>query len=99
MRTQVGIVGAGPAGLMLAHLLHLEGIESIKVMGNRVRIDQALPIALSLLEGLRSAPGVIRIELCGSLRRRKETINDIDILISADNPQPNDQSPPPLPQQ
>jgi p-hydroxybenzoate 3-monooxygenase len=29
MRTQVGIVGAGPAGLMLSHLLHLQGIESI----------------------------------------------------------------------
>lgn len=29
MRTQVGIVGAGPAGLMLSHLLHLEGIESM----------------------------------------------------------------------
>ena len=29
MHTQVGIVGAGPAGLMLAHLLHLEGIESV----------------------------------------------------------------------
>lgn len=29
MRTQVAIVGAGPAGLMLAHLLHLEGIDSI----------------------------------------------------------------------
>ncbi|HZB37593.1 MAG TPA: FAD-dependent monooxygenase, partial [Beijerinckiaceae bacterium] len=29
MRTEVGIVGAGPAGLMLAHLLHLEGIESV----------------------------------------------------------------------
>ncbi len=29
MRTQVGIVGAGPAGLMLSHLLHLCGIESI----------------------------------------------------------------------
>jgi p-hydroxybenzoate 3-monooxygenase len=28
IRTQVGIVGAGPAGLLLAHLLHLEGIES-----------------------------------------------------------------------
>ena len=27
MRTQVGIVGAGPAGLLLSHLLHLEGIE------------------------------------------------------------------------
>jgi p-hydroxybenzoate 3-monooxygenase len=31
MRTQVGIVGAGPAGLMLAHLLHLGGVESIVV--------------------------------------------------------------------
>jgi p-hydroxybenzoate 3-monooxygenase len=29
MHTQVGIVGAGPAGLFLAHLLHLEGIESV----------------------------------------------------------------------
>ncbi len=29
MRTQVGIVGAGPAGLMLSHLLHLCGIDSI----------------------------------------------------------------------
>ena len=31
MRTQVGIVGGGPAGLMLAHLLHRAGIESIVV--------------------------------------------------------------------
>ena len=30
-------------------------------------------------------PGVMRMELCGSLRRRKETIKDIDILISADD--------------
>jgi p-hydroxybenzoate 3-monooxygenase len=29
LRTQVGIVGAGPAGLFLGHLLHLEGIESV----------------------------------------------------------------------
>jgi p-hydroxybenzoate 3-monooxygenase len=34
LRTQVGIVGAGPAGLVLSHLLHLEGIESI-VLENR----------------------------------------------------------------
>jgi p-hydroxybenzoate 3-monooxygenase len=30
-RTQVGIVGAGPAGLMLGHLLHLRGIDSVIV--------------------------------------------------------------------
>ncbi len=36
MRTQVGIVGAGPAGLMLARLLHLRGIESI-IIENRSR--------------------------------------------------------------
>src|ERR1700678_3594081 len=29
MRTQVGIIGAGPAGLVLSHLLHLHGIESV----------------------------------------------------------------------
>ena len=36
MRTQVGIVGAGPAGLMLSHLLHLQGIESV-ILENRSR--------------------------------------------------------------
>src|SRR5215510_1658829 len=35
-RTQVGIVGAEPAGLVLSHLLHLEGIESV-VIENRSR--------------------------------------------------------------
>jgi len=36
MRTQVGIIGAGPAGLMLSHLLHREGIESV-ILENRNR--------------------------------------------------------------
>ena len=36
MRTQVGIIGAGPAGLMLGRLLHLAGIESI-IIENRSR--------------------------------------------------------------
>ena len=31
MRTQVGIIGAGPAGLLLSHLLHLMGIESVVI--------------------------------------------------------------------
>lgn len=36
LRTQVGIIGAGPAGLVLSHLLHLEGIDSV-VVENRSR--------------------------------------------------------------
>ncbi len=36
LRTQVGIVGAGPAGLLLSHLLHRQGIDSI-VVENRSR--------------------------------------------------------------
>jgi p-hydroxybenzoate 3-monooxygenase len=36
VRTQVGIIGAGPAGLVLSHLLHLQGIESV-VLENRSR--------------------------------------------------------------
>lgn len=36
LRTQVGIVGAGPAGLVLSHLLYLQGIESV-VLENRSR--------------------------------------------------------------
>jgi DNA polymerase (family 10) len=66
----------------------LEGIGFLAQMGQRVRLDQALPMAMHLLAGLRECPGVIRMELCGSLRRRRETIKDIDILISTDDAKP-----------
>lgn len=36
VRTQVGIIGAGPAGLLLGHLLHLQGIESV-ILEHRTR--------------------------------------------------------------
>lgn len=66
----------------------LEGLAFLGQVGQRVRIDQAEALAVSILEGLRECPGIIRLELCGSLRRRKETIRDIDILISSDRPEP-----------
>ncbi len=49
MRTQVGIVGAGPAGLLLAHLLHLQGIESI-VIEARTRAHIESRIRAGVLE-------------------------------------------------
>ena len=49
MRTQVGIVGGGPAGLLLSHLLHLEGIESI-VLERRSREDLETTVRAGVLE-------------------------------------------------
>ena len=49
MRTQVGIVGAGPAGLMLAHLLRLQGVDSV-VLENRARKDIEQTIRAGVLE-------------------------------------------------
>ncbi len=66
----------------------LDGIAFLGQMGQRVRLDQALHLAELLLLGLSKVPGIIRIELCGSVRRRKETIRDIDILISSSKPAP-----------
>ncbi len=60
----------------------LEGLKFIAAVGQRVRIDQASDLAESMLAALRKVPGVIRLEACGSLRRRKETIGDIDILCT-----------------
>ena len=49
MRTQVAIIGAGPAGLMLAHLLHLRGIDSI-VLESRDRAYVESRVRAGLLE-------------------------------------------------
>ncbi len=61
----------------------LEGIAFLGQAGDRVRLDQAEAVANSLLEGLRGCVGIIRLEVCGSLRRRKEIIRDIDILANS----------------
>ncbi len=49
MRTQVGIVGGGPAGLLLSHVLHLEGIESV-VLERRSREDLETTVRAGVLE-------------------------------------------------
>ena len=66
----------------------LEGVAFLKTTADRVRIDQAEAVAQTLLDALRDAPGLRRIEPCGSLRRRKETIKDIDLLAVADDAGP-----------
>jgi p-hydroxybenzoate 3-monooxygenase len=49
VRTQVGIVGAGPAGLMLSHMLHLRGVDSV-VIDLQTRQDIEETIKAGILE-------------------------------------------------
>ncbi|MFF4193197.1 4-hydroxybenzoate 3-monooxygenase [Nonomuraea sp. NPDC001831] len=49
MRTQVGIIGAGPAGLLLSHLLHLRGISSV-VLEKRSRAYVERRVRAGVLE-------------------------------------------------
>jgi p-hydroxybenzoate 3-monooxygenase len=49
MRTQVAIIGAGPAGLLLSHLLHRNGIESV-VLESRSRAEIEATIRAGVLE-------------------------------------------------
>ena len=66
----------------------LEGVSFIESQGDRILQSTARGLVAPIVEAVRARPGVIRIEVCGSLRRRNETIGDLDILFSADDPGP-----------
>lgn len=61
-----------------------KSIEWMEKFDERCRLDEATAIAQSIYESLKDLEGVQQIEIAGSLRRAKETIGDIDILIAAD---------------
>lgn len=64
----------------------LKGIEQIRKYQGRFLIHHALPFAEQLLAFLREHPHVQRAEVGGSLRRRKETVKDIDFVAATDEP-------------
>ena len=66
----------------------LEGIDFLDSVGDRILQSTARRLIASIFEAVRAAPGVIRAEACGSLRRRAETIGDLDILFSSADPAP-----------
>lgn len=53
---------------------------------SRTPIADALPLALRLVDDLRSLKEVSKAEFCGSLRRMSETIGDIDITVASKKP-------------
>src|SRR5436190_18953607 len=64
----------------------LEGLAFLGQTADRVRIDKAQAVAEMVLAELSKLPSVKRLQLCGSLRRRRETIKDIDLLAVSDDP-------------
>lgn len=59
------------------------GIARLRESSGRVLVNVALEIAEDLVESLGSVPGVERIAHAGSLRRMKETIGDVDLLVAS----------------
>src|SRR6185503_1581574 len=53
----------------------------------RTPISVALPLARKIVARLLEVPGVTHASTCGSLRRFSETIGDVDILVSASDPE------------
>jgi len=63
----------------------LKGLELYEKSKERLLLWEALNIANTIVEKLKTLKEIKNIELAGSLRRKKETIGDIDILISCDD--------------
>ncbi len=66
----------------------LKGLEQYRRFSQRFLLADADAQVRSLLEHMKKAPGLERIEPAGSYRRRRETVGDIDILAIARKPEP-----------
>src|SRR4030042_791345 len=64
----------------------LEGIAFLKRSKGRFLLGEILPKVKEILDKLKTLKEVEQISEAGSVRRRKETIGDVDILITAKNP-------------
>src|SRR3989344_740496 len=63
-----------------------KAIEFHKKNQGRFLLGQALPIAENIVNELKKLKEVSKINIGGSLRRMQETIGDIDILVTSNNP-------------
>lgn len=61
----------------------LQGIEHLNQSMVRVKLADAIPIVNSIINYLKHFKGIEQIECAGSFRRRKETVGDLDIVVSA----------------
>ncbi|HHI96515.1 MAG TPA: DNA polymerase/3'-5' exonuclease PolX [Thermodesulfatator atlanticus] len=64
----------------------LKGIKLLKQKRGRLPLGLVLPWAEELVSLLKKKSPVDRIDIAGSIRRRRETVKDIDILVTSKNP-------------
>lgn len=64
----------------------LRSIKYLKGDAGRRIIHDVLPFARNIVEKLKMVPGTTHIDVAGSLRRRKETIGDIDLIATTSKP-------------
>jgi len=65
----------------------LQQIQALRRKDQRIPIGEALPVVDEVLNALRTIPGVKNLTAAGSLRRFRETVGDIDLMGTADNPE------------
>ena len=63
----------------------LDGVEFARQSAERTPLGESLPRARELVARVEDAPGVVRAVATGSVRRRKETTGDIDIVVVSDD--------------
>ena len=66
----------------------LAGVEALKRRTGRTSLGVAWPLAHSMLDALRQVPGVVQVAPAGSLRRVRETVGDLDLLVAATDAKP-----------
>ncbi|MFP3905270.1 MAG: helix-hairpin-helix domain-containing protein, partial [Armatimonadota bacterium] len=64
----------------------LKGIANYRDGQERTLLGTILPVAEELIEQVRQHPSVIEAEIAGSARRRRETVHDLDVLVTAEDP-------------
>lgn len=65
----------------------LAGIEALKRRTGRTPLGVAWSLAQALLDALRAMPEVVQASPAGSLRRMRDTVGDLDLLVASDEPE------------